>query len=402
MHVALIHPAFAAFHDRLNSLDDATNADDLLFARELCFAMSEIYDFESMREQEFVRLFGCYLGQAMGVGLAMHRDSDGCIITANGLALNIKITNELGSGGCCPYTQCVASYAKICRDKAKTGTVCLPLPCFGLVVAGPLIGIVGMAFDGNNVLCDPLSDFLPAMDLVNDRANYLKIARHFSALRNAVVSLFDWYSSQRACMPLKQAVHPYLCAIDVFRWTYIERMVAGQNVYRVRLHTDPECLAIVKFAQQYSIEAHGFCADLKVAPKIYAQTTLAHGWQCIVMEYIEAVPWSLKLPPEVHLSYVSLVKAAVGKMHENGLVHGDLRTNNILWRRDSGGAVVVWLVDFDFAGRDGEATYPPDLNLTINWHGEVKAFCKVRKEHDLYMIDRVRTSSNSISILIRE
>lgn len=52
-------------------------------------------------------------------------------------------------------------------------------------------------------------------------------------------------------------------------------------------------------------------------------------------------------------------------MHGQGLVHGDLRFMNILC--DVKGNVMI--VDFDWAGREGEVKYPHNVNTSqIDYH----------------------------------
>jgi len=60
---------------------------------------------------------------------------------------------------------------------------------------------------------------------------------------------------------------------------------------------------------------------------------------------------------------------AISAFHNKGFVHGDLHSRNILF--GSTGDVKFIFIDFDWAGKDGEAQYPESLNPQINWHNEV-------------------------------
>jgi len=46
----------------------------------------------------------------------------------------------------------------------------------------------------------------------------------------------------------------------------------------------------------------------------------------------------------------------------------------------------VKLVDFNWAGEDGQAKYPFLLSQEIRWLEGVKAMAVIRKEHDLAML----------------
>jgi serine/threonine protein kinase len=58
------------------------------------------------------------------------------------------------------------------------------------------------------------------------------------------------------------------------------------------------------------------------------------------------------------------VEKALHVLHDAGFVHGDLRDTNILMDFDSleSDDVKIHFVDFDWAGRIGEAKYPSDIN----------------------------------------
>ncbi|KAI9438221.1 hypothetical protein H4582DRAFT_2076825 [Lactarius indigo] len=89
---------------------------------------------------------------------------------------------------------------------------------------------------------------------------------------------------------------------------------------------------LIKFAQRYSIDLHHFCAKAGHAPSILGYERLPGGWFAVAMEEL-----------------VNLVES----FHAENLVHGDLRDANIICRGDS-----MMLIDFDWGGKVGEASYP--------------------------------------------
>ena len=71
----------------------------------------------------------------------------------------------------------------------------------------------------------------------------------------------------------------------------------------------------------------------------------------------------------------------VTSFHNNGLVHGDLRSPNILL---SGKAVM--LIDFDWGGKDGEAHYPTVQLCQELLTGRILSDLNIRKRDDLRIL----------------
>ncbi|KAI0357051.1 hypothetical protein OH77DRAFT_123517 [Trametes cingulata] len=84
------------------------------------------------------------------------------------------------------------------------------------------------------------------------------------------------------------------------------------------------------------------------------------------------------------------VRHALEVLHGAGLVHGDVRPNILPCPRQDGknGAM---LVNFDWAGEDGQACYPALLNQSreIDWDG-VRPGGQIRCAHDLVLLARAR------------
>ncbi|KAG2010088.1 protein kinase subdomain-containing protein PKL/ccin9 [Coprinopsis cinerea AmutBmut pab1-1] len=77
-------------------------------------------------------------------------------------------------------------------------------------------------------------------------------------------------------------------------------------------------------------------------------------------------------------------KLAQKSTYEEGWVHGDLPYCNILRSKDK---QRVWVVDFDWGGRDGEVYYPtPRLNELLV-EGRNFSDWKIRKEDDERILD---------------
>jgi hypothetical protein len=144
------------------------------------------------------------------------------------------------------------------------------------------------------------------------------------------------------------------------RFTYLYRPYPTKLLFLAQ--SDQKQL-FIKFTRQYSKEAHLLLSEKRFAPKLLGFEALPGGWLMVVMESVAKSHQSLSLlTPSDRSKYRQRIEDIVTLLHENGFVHGDLRSSNLLVPSAATGEVL--LVDFDEAGRDGIATYPPNLNTT--------------------------------------
>ncbi|KIO17610.1 hypothetical protein M407DRAFT_84822 [Tulasnella calospora MUT 4182] len=110
------------------------------------------------------------------------------------------------------------------------------------------------------------------------------------------------------------------------------------------------------------------------------------------MDFLPGKDLATAKPNPVPERVLKDVGAALRLLHEGGFVFGDLRPPNIVLcernLQDGGTEQGAMLVDFDWAGKDGEQRYPPSLNGSIWWPTGVKRGGGMRKEHDdaLYLL----------------
>ncbi|KAJ8473023.1 hypothetical protein ONZ45_g16449 [Pleurotus djamor] len=165
---------------------------------------------------------------------------------------------------------------------------------------------------------------------------------------------------------------------------------------------------VVKFVSTYGLAAHQFLAKLGHAPRLRYFGPLPGGespivplldappgicldpLRMVVMDFVESIE---RPPPNAYQS----VKAVLEKLHQAGLVFGDLRPNNILFDKKN----EVQFIDFNWAGYEidvpaiphGEiaAYYPYDINMAagIPWHPDVRPLSAIRVIHDKHMLERL-------------
>ena len=92
------------------------------------------------------------------------------------------------------------------------------------------------------------------------------------------------------------------------------------------------------------------------------------------------------LPPSLKES----VRKAVDLLHKGNIVFGDLRPQNILHLT---GTDRVWLVDFDWAGKAIEATYPLLMSNSVQWAAGMGAGAGMQLQHDEDMFCKLYTGN---------
>jgi serine/threonine protein kinase len=158
---------------------------------------------------------------------------------------------------------------------------------------------------------------------------------------------------------------------------------------------------VVKFVKQYGRAAHMFLARHNLAPQLFyfgaiddrAGSPSYSGLSMVVMEYLKGDTLAAHLYDPRKTNAMSLEQLStslhrvIGLLHDEGFVFGDLRTPNIMAQGES-----IKLIDFDWAGRAGEAKYPLFLSSEIGWAPDAAGDGFITKKHDLYMVEAILTA----------
>ncbi|KAG2447159.1 hypothetical protein HYH02_007905 [Chlamydomonas schloesseri] len=157
-------------------------------------------------------------------------------------------------------------------------------------------------------------------------------------------------------------------------------------------------VVVVKLCQSYGLAAHQRWAELGLAPQVLRSEPLPGGWLLVEMEWLPTLEWR-KLSelllllsssgPELAQA-LSAAQGALARAHAaTGLVHGDMRPPNCLVRRSGEAGAPAWevrFVDFEWAGPEGEATYPACMNPAIPWPEGVGYRKPLHREHDTQLL----------------
>lgn len=253
--------------------------------------------------------------------------------------------------------------------------------------------------------------------------NIIRLARVFKAVRCAFENLDAYYENLANTLPQKlSCLYPKPSSADgrpLPKLTYhkflarngqptsalVDLGKVNAAMYIATLETEVEGKvvekkAIVKFTGRYNAEAHYLLAEARLAPKLYHCSRVVGSLFMVVMEHVNGMSvWQLQKDKQPIPAIVgSQVEEAVRIIHNAGIVFGDLREPNILYvpPGDSSEERVV-LVDFDWPGEDGKSRYPATLNTDNLWAEEVRAYAIMRKEHDMWQVERLQTLINVTS-----
>ena len=171
------------------------------------------------------------------------------------------------------------------------------------------------------------------LPLPNNRRAMARLARVFKVLKNAVATLRLVYLGHES---EAQPEFPYLSCIEGIG-TIVFTKEIKRDVYlcKLRKGDNIESSVIVKFVEQYCVDAHRLMADNGYAPSIIAYKQVTSQFHVIVMEFIpNAVTLHEYIKSKQSREHtVDQLKEHCSKalhiMHTGGYCHGDLRGNNI-------------------------------------------------------------------------
>ena len=162
---------------------------------------------------------------------------------------------------------------------------------------------------------------------------------------------------------------------------------------------------VIKFVNRYGVETHQLLADEKMAPQLLYCGPLdgindvridgsrtegstkigglyVGSMRMIVMEYIKRDTVEPLWPNDAR----EKIEKAIKTLHDAKIVFGDLRAPDIIF---SGGN--PFLIDFDWAGKEGEARYPRNLSRSVTWPKEVEELemKPILMDHDWFMFGQL-------------
>ena len=255
---------------------------------------------------------------------------------------------------------------------------------------GPHLGFAGCALTNRPTL--EIFSLLPlSFHETNDDA-YAALARHLCALKNALGTLDNHIKevdSRRAPTSVARRtrsrlthpptsagepqeplasfvplIYPYPASFTCYgrdgeEMDFMYNAELEQRALLFRGKTAHKQICI-KFVRKYGKDVHIWCADKGFAPRLIAYCALAGGWYMVIMDLLNE-SWISMANTQVRPEGLrEKIHAAITELHQADMVHGDIRSTNIMVRGD--GRTSFMLIDYDWAGKAGEVRYPRHVN----------------------------------------
>ncbi|KAH9059724.1 hypothetical protein EDB87DRAFT_1778782 [Lactarius vividus] len=382
--VTIYHKAFAELKDALQDLTKVVDraeekrVDD---AARLFTAAADIYETEAERFDAIIPHLENLLGIALVTkprfgsskkdfeldAIAVQAINDETYGRKEAIIGHVEFENDCGVRGDCEIRNALSLRKHLAQEEYKEIRNASCRPCITVSVAGPYISISGA------ILVDVFT--------VESFAGYIYLGG-------------NPYTEESILHVARLKRTPQLCRLFPSPTYFAEKMPQAKLTFSSRFEPEGRDYGnkgvLVKFCQRYHGDAHSPVAAAHYAPELLFCEWIQGGVTMVIMEFITGQNAhyhrfkDFELPPDI----LDDVKSAVRVLHDAGLVFGDLRRPNIVIDT-TGDRERALLVDFEWAGRDGQARYPALLNDTgqITWATGVKRHGIMRKEHDIETIE---------------
>jgi len=247
-------------------------------------------------------------------------------------------------------------------------------PALGLIIRGTYISFHGLVMIDKQVRILPLTPIFPCND--SELHNRVPLYAAFGATRHLLTRIkedaagFVESPSPLPEIPGSSRQYPNICSLqrvssnngpaeEQLQFQITERLMTGlegNHLLYLASTTDPNPqIILLKFSRQYGRELHQFCASINHAPELLALERLPGGWFGIVMEYLPSAKRILESRDLANHGekWLEEIDKIVTEFHAQGYVHGDLRPPNFIVNDET-----LLLIDFDWGGRETEATFP--------------------------------------------
>ena len=406
--------------------DELLDSQDCTFAVKFCAEMSGVFGNETNRQESANNLLSEYFDHRVSptvVGKQCTTDSTLQAQCGQNAARAFIVYSRVDKSELCgshssPDVQGVGYYlVKLAEDSSTFTRDRCVCPALLATLAGPNMSL-SCAFNGLKTAVDPMVPLLPLLVLRHDKPMMETVARMLKATKLCIPRLIGFYASlpETALSDFErgQLAYPYPRSFEylgtlvgfVYRRQCDTKLVFECGVSDISESTssstasasasasgsavEGQALAVgtelvVKFARTYCEEMHLMChAFNQSAPALYSVKNLPGGWIMLVMERVSGAHFE---PKKESKAVCEMLEDVVKHVHSAGMVHADLRPNNIMVAEDK---TRLCLIDFDWAGHADKTRYPLFMNrIDIVWADEVGDGKVLKPAHDDYWLEQL-------------
>ncbi|KAI6100795.1 hypothetical protein EV401DRAFT_2080818 [Pisolithus croceorrhizus] len=412
--ISLQYEGFGHFLDIFRGCKNVPGVENVSFARlrsavdKFAESMSLIYRDEDERREKGSDALDNIFSQrtddvtfaSTAAGVSKGTNSGGRFLGPHRAAYCItEFKNESGCGSAIPYVEMTGNFAHSMREAADhSDSISVMhgwnLPCLGITITGHYVTFYAMIFFGKWRVVS-LTPALSCIQASGDGDDRIALYNAFTAASVLLARIqgdatklvhkppLPIGESRRILPPISRLCHPHSGTHISFNiLKHFHNRAADRYLYTAETVDNKQI--VIKFTRQYSFELHMFCADRGHAPALLGFERLPGGFFGIAMEFVRsAFPISQSPYVERHLEWAEQLLELVQSFHAEGLVHGDLRASNIICDGNR-----VMLIDFDWSGKEGEASYPHGPFNTDPLIGRDSPDLKITKGDDFRLLER--------------
>ncbi|KAN0139205.1 hypothetical protein V8E53_002706 [Lactarius tabidus] len=411
--ISLLYPGFGHFldildgHDNVPGLNDVNMAELQMAVDVLVAKMAEFFDEEKTRiviGLEYLNeIFRARRGTEIPHILASdigYVTSDGHNIAMNGTSsIMVKFKNSHTGIASLPQVEVAGYVAHLNAQLRKEAFLRSRVPFLGLTIVGCDITFYALITVNTQIRLVHLTPTYSCIRSACEGRDRRSLYRAFAAASVLQAHILD--DAQRLLadptapiIPADDRRFPAISKLSAYRSTSDHDLpfeiidVFNDRAFRLLFlaktwRSGVEELIILKFTQRYAVELHDLCAKEGHAPSILGYERLPGGWFAVAMEYVKdsvSITHS-DLRTRHRDRWTEELMRLVRTFHAENFVHGDLRDANILCKD-----ATVMLVDFDWGGKVGEATYPTLDLIPELLEGRTSDGLKITKDDDLRVL----------------
>jgi len=291
-----------------------------------------------------------------------------------------EVKNEMGCTTSDPLVEAMGYYVHnsliVGRKMARVS------PSYLILIIGRVIMVYAAATFLKNkegyFLCDQIYSY--NCEALNDERALCELSRFLTVLHKRVHELWNWKLDVYA---------KYLGSVEIpisllRDPEFLRNNPTVEKIENKLIYVNGRFVwKFVKSRSQmiyYSKDAHDRAFELGIAPACLSVQVICEDWILIRMDKVMGANFNDMTTHDREAWKEFRRKIA---QFSNDFVHGDLRDVNIMYgslpdQKRSG----YFIVDFDWAGPIGKATYPFSINTAHNWPNGVAPGAVITQDHD--------------------